>query len=100
MCSSGPVTMSVKTDRRGYCPGESILLSALFENYSNRTIIPYASLFQTQTFNANGKQFVCTNKLKTISGLIYYLKKKTYLNCSLLNIPKVLQFHLKNLTSG
>ena len=37
-CTSGPISLSVKTDRGGYCPGESIAISTEVENHSNRRI--------------------------------------------------------------
>ena len=37
-CASGPISLSVKTDRGGYCPGESIAISTEAENHSNRRI--------------------------------------------------------------
>lgn len=60
--------MTAKTDRRGYCPGEIILLSAIFDNKGRRKAIPQASLFQMQTYNANGKHVVCTNKFNALTG--------------------------------
>lgn len=62
------MSINVKTDRKGYCPGESIALTALFENNGNRNIIPTASLYQIQTYNASGKHFVTTNKLISMTG--------------------------------
>jgi len=61
--------MILKTDRRGYCPGELIFINALFENNSNRTITPHASLIQVQKFITNAKSTSLKNKLKSISGL-------------------------------
>jgi hypothetical protein len=66
--SSGPVRFNAKTDRRGYCPGEAILLTILFENLGNRNVIPQASLHQIQSYNANGKKVVSTSKFNTIYG--------------------------------
>lgn len=62
------MSINVRTDRRGYCPGESIVLNAFFENSGNRNIIPNSTLFQITTYNASGKHFVQTNKLVTITG--------------------------------
>lgn len=70
ICRSGPVSINVNTDRRGYCPGESIGLSALFENNGNRTILPTASLYQIQTYIASGKHFISSNKVMSISGMV------------------------------
>ena len=67
-CTSGPISINVYTDRRGYCPGESILLNALFENNGKRRVTPMASLYQIQTYIANGKNIVITNKLNSVTG--------------------------------
>jgi len=37
-CTSGPISLSVTTDRGGYCPGESIAIRAEVENHSNRGV--------------------------------------------------------------
>jgi hypothetical protein len=52
-CASGPISLIIRSDRRGYCPGESILLTAHFQNTANRTIIPKATLFQLQKYKAS-----------------------------------------------
>lgn len=52
--------------------GESIAISADFENYSSRTIIPYATLHQTQTFFANGKSRVRGTKFTVLTGNISF----------------------------
>ena len=50
--------------------GESIAISAMFENYSSRTVIPYATLHQTQTFFANGKCRARGTKFTVLTGTI------------------------------
>ena len=40
--------MYVSTDRRGYCPGESVAMDAFFSNQSTRRVRPEAALHQTQ----------------------------------------------------
>jgi hypothetical protein len=50
--------------------GESIAISADFENYSSRIIIPYATLHQTQTFFANGKSRIRGTKFTVLTGKI------------------------------
>ena len=37
-CASGPLSLVAKTDRGGYCPGESIAISTEGENHSNRRV--------------------------------------------------------------
>lgn len=34
-CFSGPISVTVQTDRRGYCPGESVAISAFINNQSS-----------------------------------------------------------------
>lgn len=51
------------------CEGESIAISAEFENYSSRTVIPYATLHQTQMFFANGKTRVRGTKFTILTGV-------------------------------
>ncbi len=46
--NSGQVSMYVSTDRRGYCPGESVAMDAFFSNQSTRRVRPEAALHQTQ----------------------------------------------------
>ncbi|XP_061115522.1 arrestin domain-containing protein 3-like [Conger conger] len=48
-CTSGPISMNAGLERKGYVPGEMIQIIAEFENSSSRTIIPTATLVQTQT---------------------------------------------------
>ncbi|KAJ8414927.1 hypothetical protein AAFF_G00024500 [Aldrovandia affinis] len=49
-CTSGPISMSVRLERRGYVPGEMIQIIAEFENSTSRTLIPKATLIQISTF--------------------------------------------------
>ncbi|OBS77267.1 hypothetical protein A6R68_16281, partial [Neotoma lepida] len=53
--TSGPVSLSVKIERKGYCNGEAIPIYAEIENCSSRLIVPKAAIFQTQTYLASGK---------------------------------------------
>ncbi|KAI1900411.1 hypothetical protein AGOR_G00049670 [Albula goreensis] len=48
-CASGPISMNVRLERKGYVPGEMIKILAEFENSSSRTLVPKATLVQTQT---------------------------------------------------
>ena len=74
---------------KGFCPGEAVLLNALFENNSNRSILPQASLYQCQTFNANGKHIIATNKLSTLSGQSISSRSSGDWNGKLLKIPAI-----------
>ncbi|KAG5841066.1 hypothetical protein ANANG_G00195630 [Anguilla anguilla] len=49
-CTSGPISMNCRLDRKGYVQGEMIQIIAEFENASSRTLVPRATLVQTQTF--------------------------------------------------
>ncbi|XP_064653310.1 arrestin domain-containing protein 3-like isoform X2 [Lineus longissimus] len=89
LCTSGPISISARTDRRGYCPGESIAISADFENHSSRTIIPYATLHQTQTFFANGKSRVRGTKFTVLTGLPVSPGSRATWDAQLLKIPAV-----------
>jgi hypothetical protein len=88
-CASGPISINVKTDRRGYCPGESIVLNAFFDNNGNRNVVPNASLHQVQTYNASGKHFVQNNKLVTLSGSVVAANSAHEWNSKLIKIPAV-----------
>ncbi|XP_048735190.1 arrestin domain-containing protein 3-like [Ostrea edulis] len=67
-CTSGPVSITARTDRRGYCPGESIQIFAEFSNHSSRTVLPQATLFQSQIFFAGNKSKLRKTRFCTISG--------------------------------
>ncbi|XP_070542714.1 arrestin domain-containing protein 3-like [Ptychodera flava] len=67
-CTSGPINMSARTDRKGYCPGESIAIMAEFENYSQRRITPKAALYQRTVFYAGGKSRSVRNSVATVQG--------------------------------
>ena len=38
-CKSGPLSITLYTDRGGYCPGESIGVSAVINNNSNNEVL-------------------------------------------------------------
>ena len=57
-CASGPISLSVTTDRGGYCTGESIAISIKAKNYSrSRVAAVRASLKQKATFSAKDRTF-------------------------------------------
>lgn len=37
-CATGPITVSCNTDKRAYVPGETIYISAVLNNHSNRSV--------------------------------------------------------------
>ena len=68
-CTSGPISLSVKTDRRGYCPGESIAISTEAENHSNRRITSVrATLKQVVVYYADGRSRVHNRIIQRIAG--------------------------------
>ena len=64
-CASGPISLSVTIDRAGYCPGESIAISMVAENYSSRKItavratlkrtVVYYGKYQRHTVSGSGR---------------------------------------------
>lgn len=88
-CTSGPVSLYAKTDRKGYCPGESIAITADFENLSNRTVIPHATLHQAQTFLAGGKSRTRHSKYTIVTGLAVQPGRTASWDAQLLKIPAV-----------
>ncbi|GFY53667.1 arrestin domain-containing protein 3 [Trichonephila inaurata madagascariensis] len=88
-CTSGPISLYARTDRKGYCPGESIAITADFENLSSRTIIPHATLHQTQTFLAGGKSRTRHSKYTIVTGLAIQPGRTMSWDAQLLKIPAV-----------
>ena len=68
-CASGPISLSVKTDRGGYCPGESIAISTEAENHSNRRITCVrATLKQIVVYYARGHSRTSSKIIQRIEG--------------------------------
>lgn len=88
-CMSGPISLHARTDRKGYCPGESIAITADFENLSTRTVIPRATLHQTQTFVAGGKSRSRHNKFTIVTGPAIQPGRTASWDSQLLKIPAV-----------
>lgn len=52
-CATGPITVSCNTDKRAYVPGETIYISAVLNNHSNRSVHSLeAELIQSVTYFA------------------------------------------------
>ncbi|XP_024235222.1 arrestin domain-containing protein 4 isoform X1 [Oncorhynchus tshawytscha] len=66
--TSGPISLNVNINRRGYCNGESIPIYAVIENFSSRLIVPKAAIYQIQTFMANGKTKSHTKLVASVRG--------------------------------
>ncbi|XP_048733656.1 arrestin domain-containing protein 3-like [Ostrea edulis] len=54
-CESGPITGTIKVNRVGYVPGESVYFEASVQNMSNRACRMYATLDMVTTFHATTK---------------------------------------------
>ena len=68
-CASGPISLSVTTDRGGYCPGEAIAISIEAENHSNRRITSVrAALKQVVVYYARGRSRVHNQFIQRIEG--------------------------------
>ncbi|CAO2614246.1 Arrestin domain-containing protein 4 [Lemmus lemmus] len=66
--TSGPVSLSVKIERKGYCNGEAIPIYAEIENCSSRLVVPKAAIFQTQTYLASGKTKTVRHMVANVRG--------------------------------
>ncbi|XP_062399226.1 arrestin domain-containing protein 3-like [Sardina pilchardus] len=55
-CASGPITMNVRLERKGFVPGEILRISAEFGNGSSRRVVPKAVLVQKQTYTAGSSR--------------------------------------------
>ncbi|KAG0437320.1 hypothetical protein HPB47_017494 [Ixodes persulcatus] len=88
-CTSGPISLYARTDRKGYCPGESIAITADFENLSSRTVVPHATLHQTQTFLAGGKSRSRHCKFTIVTGVAIQPGRSANWDAQLLKIPAV-----------
>jgi len=68
-CASGPISLSVTTDRGGYCSGESIAISTEAENHSNRRItVVQATLKQIVVYYARGHSHTSVNVIQKVQG--------------------------------
>lgn len=65
----GIISLVARTDKRGYCVGESILITAQFENHSRTTVFPRASLHSRHTFVTPVKNRTTRKKLTEANGL-------------------------------
>ncbi|XP_076847451.1 arrestin domain-containing protein 4-like [Brachyhypopomus gauderio] len=53
--ATGPVSLNVNIERKGYCNGQSIPIFAQIENCCSRLVVPKAVIYQIQTYMACGK---------------------------------------------
>lgn len=64
----GQVALQAKIDRRGFCEGEYINVSAKFENTCSRIVIPKAAIIAKHMYQANGRTKVWRQKLSSVRG--------------------------------
>ncbi|KAM9294198.1 thioredoxin-interacting protein [Gastrophryne carolinensis] len=64
----GHITMSASINRKGFCEGEDICISADFENTCSRIVVPKAAIIAKHTYLANGQTKVFTQKLCSVRG--------------------------------
>ncbi|MBN3325835.1 MK14A kinase, partial [Atractosteus spatula] len=67
-CSSGPVSLSARIERKGYTPGDSVSIFVEIENHSSREVKPKAALQQIQTFYATMKTETVTTEIACVKG--------------------------------
>ncbi|KAM3925878.1 arrestin domain-containing protein 4 [Leptodactylus fuscus] len=68
LCTSGPISLSAKIGRKGYCNGEAIPIYAEIENGSSRLVVPKAAIFQIQSFIVHGKMKTHRQMLAKVRG--------------------------------
>ncbi|XP_006641874.2 thioredoxin interacting protein b [Lepisosteus oculatus] len=64
----GQVSLNARIDRRGFCEGEDICISAKFENTCSRIVVPKAAIIAKHTYQANGRTKVFRQKLSSVRG--------------------------------
>ncbi|KAM6232428.1 arrestin domain-containing protein 3-like isoform 2-T2 [Porphyrio hochstetteri] len=89
LCTSGPISLSAKIERKGYTPGESIQIFAEIENCSSRMVVPKATIYQTQAFYAKGKMKVVKQLVANLRGESLSSGKTETWNGKQLKIPPV-----------
>ncbi|KAM5207728.1 arrestin domain-containing protein 4 isoform 1-T1 [Hipposideros larvatus] len=87
--TSGPVSLSAKIERKGYCNGEAIPIYAEIENCSSRLIVPKAAIFQTQTYLASGKTKTVRHMVAHVRGNHIASGSTDSWNGKMLKIPPV-----------
>ncbi|NXF91891.1 ARRD3 protein, partial [Eubucco bourcierii] len=88
-CTSGPISLSAKIERKGYTPGESIQIFAEIENCSSRVVVPKAAIYQTQAFYAKGKMKEVKQLVASLRGDSLSSGKTETWNGKQLKIPPV-----------
>ncbi|XP_043934272.1 arrestin domain-containing protein 4 [Protopterus annectens] len=87
LLTTGPISLSAKIERRGYCNGEAIPIYAEIENCSSRLIVPKAAIFQVQTYLANGKTKIFRQMIANVRGSHIASGRSDSWNGKMLKIP-------------
>ncbi|KAJ8417376.1 hypothetical protein AAFF_G00286030 [Aldrovandia affinis] len=66
--TSGPISLSVNIERKGYCNGEAIPIYAEIENCSSRLVVPKATIYQIQTCLAKGRTKTYKQAVASVRG--------------------------------
>uniref|UniRef100_A0A8D0G960 Thioredoxin-interacting protein n=1 Tax=Sphenodon punctatus TaxID=8508 RepID=A0A8D0G960_SPHPU len=105
----GHISVSARIDRKGFCEGDDICITADFENTCSRIVVPKAAIVSKHTYLANGQTKVYTQKLSCvrgnhiISGMSESWRGKTLrvkkikpsiLGCSILRVEYYLQIYV------
>ncbi|XP_067932029.1 arrestin domain-containing protein 3-like [Watersipora subatra] len=88
-CTGGHISISAHTDKSGYTPGDTIALSAQFENFTSRRLQPTAALYQRQYYYANDRQKMRTIQLVKFQGQRLSSKCNSSWSNEHLTIPNV-----------
>ncbi|XP_063296463.1 thioredoxin-interacting protein [Pelobates fuscus] len=64
----GHISMSASINRKGFCEGDEICISADFENTCSRIAVPKAAIIAKHTYLANGLTKVFSQKLCRVRG--------------------------------
>ncbi|XP_040899941.1 thioredoxin-interacting protein-like isoform X3 [Toxotes jaculatrix] len=64
----GQVSITAQIDRKGFCEGEDINISAKFENTCSRIVVPKAAIIAKHLYVADGHSKVLRQKLSAVRG--------------------------------
>ncbi|CAJ1068485.1 arrestin domain-containing protein 3-like [Xyrichtys novacula] len=111
-CASGPITMTVSTERKAFIPGEVVKVIGDFSNASSRTVTPKVKLLQKQAYYTHNRvsSMVADKWLVHITGhpinaftsdvhneimlTIPPFASPSILNCSILEVQYFIQVSL------
>lgn len=64
----GQVSISARIERKGFCEGEDISLTAKFENSCSRIVVPKAAIVAKHSYQAGGRTKLLKQKLTSVRG--------------------------------